>query len=95
MSHKLKPVVTKWYKRLDNGEMFEVIAVDEVDGFVDVQNFDGEVAEMTLHAWRNLNLARVSAPDWHDSYGSFESDRDVANLNMIWDKWQKGLRVMH
>lgn len=95
MSNKLKPVIARWYQRLDNGDVFEVVGVDEDDGFVDVQNFDGEVSEMTLQTWHELDLARVSAPEWHDSYGSYESDRNIASLNTIWDGWQKELRVMH
>lgn len=95
MTNKLKPVIARWYQRLDNGDVFEVVGVDEDDGFVDVQNFDGEVSEMTLQTWRELDLARVSAPEWHDNYGSYESDRNIASLNTIWDGWQKELRVMH
>ncbi|HVY22371.1 MAG TPA: DUF6763 family protein [Steroidobacteraceae bacterium] len=95
MTNKLKPVIARWYQRLDNGDVFEVVGVDEDDGFVDVQNFDGEVSEMTLQTWRELDLARVSAPEWHDNYRSYESDRNIASLNTIWDGWQKELRVMH
>ena len=95
MSNKLKPLVTKWYRRLDSNEEFEVIAVDESDGIVDVQTFDGEVMEMTLKTWRSLDLAHISVPEWHESYGNDESNRDTTSLNMIWDKWQKGSGMMH
>ena len=95
MCNKFKPVVTKWYERLDTGEIFEVIAVDEADGIIDVQNFEGDVAEMDMKTWRELDLGRVSSPQWQDRCSPYETDRDITTLNMIWDQWQQGSRAMH
>ena len=95
MSNKLKPVVTRWYQRIDNGDVFEVIAVDETDGMVDIQNFDGEVAEMSMKTWRRLDLIRVAAPEYSDHCAPYETDRDLTTLNLIWDQWQQGSRAMH
>ena len=93
--NRLKPVVTRWYERLDSGEVFEVIAVDDVDGVVDVQNLDGEVAEMNIATWRKLNLIRVTMPDWSDYRSPFDIDRDVATLNVVWEQWQQESKPMH
>lgn len=40
MSNQLDPVVTQWYQYRDEGTLFEVIAVDDRDGTVDIQDFD-------------------------------------------------------
>jgi hypothetical protein len=95
MFNKLKPVVTRWYEREDTGEIFEVIAVDAADGMVDVQNFEGEVAEMDMKTWQELNLSRVRSPQWYDRCAPYEVDRDITALNIIWDKWQQGSSAMH
>lgn len=94
-ANKLKPVVTRWYECLDTGDIFEVIAVDDLDEIVDVQNFSGEVAEMNMNIWRQLRLVRIAAPQWSDTCLPYESDHDVTMLNNVWDQWQQGSRAMH
>jgi len=95
MSNKLKPMVTRWYEREDTGEIFEVIAVDVADGMVDVQNFEGDVAEMDMKAWQQLNLSRVRSPKWYDRRAPYKVDRHITALNVIWDKWQQGSGATH
>lgn len=93
--NRLKPTVTRWYECIDTGDVFEVIAVDEHDEIVDVQNFDGEVAEMNMTTWRQLRLVRVAAPQWSDHNLPYESDHDVKMLNNVWNQWHQGSRAMH
>ena len=45
-----EPRVGDWY-RLNGGELFEVVAVDDDDGTVEIQYFDGTVEEMDLEDW--------------------------------------------
>jgi urease accessory protein UreF len=93
--NKLKPIVTRWYQCVDTGDIFEVIAVDEVDEVVDVQNFAGEVAEMNMNAWRRLRLIRIAAPHWPDHGLPYESDHEITMLNKVWSQWHQGSRSMH
>ncbi len=95
MLNKLKPIVTKWYERVDTDEVFEVIAVDHIDGVVDVQNLEGDVAEMDMATWRNLKLERIAAPHWRDYNVRYASDAHVAKLNNVWEQWQQGSDAMH
>jgi hypothetical protein len=45
-----KPIVGDWYRRT-SGELFEVVAVDEEDGTIGVQHFDGTVEEFDFDSW--------------------------------------------
>jgi hypothetical protein len=45
-----QPSVGDWY-RLSGGELFEVVAVDDDDGTIEIQYFDGTVQEMDLEDW--------------------------------------------
>jgi hypothetical protein len=47
---RVRPDVGKWY-RSGGGEAYEVVALDEDDGTVEVQYFDGTVAEFELEDW--------------------------------------------
>ena len=41
------PVIGSWSTR-PNGTLFEVVAVDEDDGTVDIQLYDGTIGEMEI-----------------------------------------------
>ena len=66
-----KPEVGAWY-RLRDGESFEVVAIDEDDGTIEMQTFDGTVEEMDIEDWETQwedgGLEAAEAPeDWSGS----------------------------
>jgi hypothetical protein len=61
------PMIGSWFRN-PNGTTFEVVAVDEEDGTVEIQQFDGTIGEEDIDHWRQLLLVEVSAPeDWSGS----------------------------
>ncbi|MDJ0793053.1 MAG: hypothetical protein QNI98_02330 [Woeseiaceae bacterium] len=61
------PVIGQWFKR-PNGTLFEVVAIDEGDQTVEIQQFDGTIDEFDANRWQDLMLTEVSAPeDWSGS----------------------------
>ncbi len=76
------PAIGNWFRR-PNGILFEVVAVDEEDGTIEIQQFDGTIGEVEIENWPQLLLVEVSAPeDWsgavdmdpEDYVGRKESD---------------------
>ncbi len=68
-----------WY-RLNGGELFEVVAVDEDDGTIEIQYFDGTVEEMDVEdwnaQWEDGGLEAAEAPeDWSGSV-DVESEKE-------------------
>lgn len=66
-----QPRIGDWY-RSNGGELFEVVAVDEDDGTIDIQYFDGTVEEMDREDWEaqwEEGLIEVAEPpeDWSGS----------------------------
>lgn len=58
------PVVGHWFRR-PNGTLFDIVAIDEEDGTIEIQQFDGTIDEVDLENWPELLLIEVSAPeDW-------------------------------
>ena len=58
------PVIGHWFRR-PNGMLFEVVAIDEQDATIEIQQFDGTIDEVELEAWPDLLLVEVRAPeDW-------------------------------
>lgn len=61
------PVVGEWYRQ-DTAVIFEVVALDQDDGTIEVQYFDGTVEEFDLESWELMLLEPVVAPeDWSGS----------------------------
>lgn len=74
-----QPSVGSWY-RLEGGETFEVVAIDDEEGTIEVQYFDGTVEEMDFDDWElqceERGLAPTDPPeDWTGSV-DVEPDRD-------------------
>lgn len=65
------PTIGSWYRH-PNGSLFEVVAVDEEDGTVELQHFDGTLDELDLEAWPSLLIESVGAPE--DCSGSLDMD---------------------
>ena len=56
------PLVGTWY-RDPLERCFEVVAVDQESGVVQVRYEEGEDAELTLADWRHVMIDRDGAPD--------------------------------
>ena len=63
MSHELDPKVGRWYRRLDNEQLFKVVSIDEDDGLVEIKNVDGDVEEIDATDWIELDLEFAEAPE--------------------------------
>lgn len=58
------PVVGDWYRNL-KGELFEVVAIDDEDGTVSIQYFDGSLEATDLDSWFELSVEPIEPPeDW-------------------------------
>jgi hypothetical protein len=59
--------VGHWYRRL-NGNLFEVVAVDEEQNTVELQHFDGTIEGVEIDIWQDIDLEPAQAPeDWSGS----------------------------
>ena len=76
----VRPDIGEWYRVRDGG-LLEVVAIDEDDGTIEVQYFDGTVEELELAAWeaqRAQGQIEDAEPpeDWSGSV-DVEGDEDT------------------
>jgi hypothetical protein len=76
----MQPCVGEWYRGVTN-ELFEVVAVDDEDGTIEIQYFDGTVAEMDFESWQlqllDRTLDAADAPeDWSGAVDVESEDLD-------------------
>jgi len=75
VSNRLQPVVGHWYSHRDKGAMFQVVALDEDSGTIEIQEFDGGIDELDLDEWRELAVESAAQPeDWGGPVDDVEPD---------------------
>ena len=77
MGREYEPVVGKWFRDLDEEESFLVMSVNEDDELVEIQHVDGEVEEIDLDTWHELDLEPTEQPEgWTGSVDDGDDDED-------------------
>lgn len=75
MATELDPVVGNWYLNTENDTTFEVVAMDEDEGTIEVQMYEGEVEEIDIDDWYEMNLEEAAEPDdWVGAYDDTDDD---------------------
>lgn len=76
MSHELDPKVGRWYRRLDDEQLFKVVSIDEDDGLVEIKTVDGEIEELDSTEWVELDLEAAEAPEDYVDHDEEPEDED-------------------
>ncbi|MDE2052550.1 MAG: hypothetical protein KGJ72_16200, partial [Gammaproteobacteria bacterium] len=71
MSRDYEPVPGQWYENLEDEESFRVLTVDEDSELVEIEYLDGEIEEIDLETWHEMDLEQTDEPE-----GWAESDED-------------------
>ena len=75
MGNRLPPIVGNWYAHRDKGALFQVVALDEDAGTIEIQEFDGGLDELDLDEWRALAVVTAAQPeDWSGPVDDVEPD---------------------
>jgi hypothetical protein len=76
VSREYAPVPGKWYENKEEEETFRVLTVDEDEELVEIEYVDGEIEELDLDTWHELDLELTEEPEgWAgDDDGDDEED---------------------
>lgn len=75
MINHLRPRVGCWYNHLDKGDLFQVVALDDASGTIEIQEFDGGLDEVDFEEWRQMFIEPAAAPeDWSGPVDDIEKD---------------------
>ena len=73
------PAIGDWYET-QVGNKFEIIAVDDEDGSIDIQHFDGTVEELDFDAWEESEFFPSDPPE--DYSGSLDIEREDYGVDL-------------
>jgi hypothetical protein len=85
VSRDFDPVPGQWYEDLDREEVFKVVSLDPDDMLVRIQWLDGEIEDLDLEAWNELDLEQAEEPEgWVDEEEELD-DEDEDDVDEDWD----------
>lgn len=77
MPTTIKPVEGRWYEEVEMGRVFQVISVDYEEGMIEIEDEEGEIEELTLEDWYDMDIEPASMDeDWEDDEGINYMDED-------------------
>jgi hypothetical protein len=89
----LSAQIGAWYKDLQSGSVFEVVAVDDAAQTIEVQLLEGELCEYDRDSWRQMLLQEVEEPeDWRHAFDQ-DDDGDADRPRHL-DNWDNPLDLI-
>lgn len=92
MAFTADPVIGLWYHNLELDNLFEVIALDDKDHTIEIQEFDGSVDEIDMDSWRQMQLE--ISPEPEDLSGAWDvgefDDLGSSITDTAPEDWQMG-----
>lgn len=87
MGRDYEPVKGQWYENAEEDETFRVLSVDEDGELVEIEYLDGDIEELDLDAWHEMDLERIEEPEgWTASAEDEEDDdEDLDDDDDDWD----------
>jgi len=81
VSRDNEPVKGQWYENTEDQETFRVLSVDEDVELVEIEYLDGEIEELDIEEWHELDLELIAEPE-----GWSEDDEDEEENDEEWDE---------
>jgi hypothetical protein len=83
------PVKGQWFEDLEENEIFRVLSVDPDEEIVEVQYENGDIEEMDLDTWHELDLERAEEPEGWASDEKDEKDKEEEEEDDDEDDWDE------
>lgn len=86
MSRDYEPVPGQWYENLEEEESFRVLSVDEDSELVEIEYLDGDIEEIDLETWHEMDLERTEEPEGWTGSAEEEEEEDDEEEDEDWDE---------
>ncbi len=87
MSRDYEPVPGQWYENLEDEQSFRVLTVDEDSELVEIEYLDGEIEEIDLETWHEMDLEQTDEPEgWAESDEDEDEDEEEEDDEDDWDE---------
>jgi hypothetical protein len=77
VSRDYEPAKGQWYQNVEEDETFRVLSVDEDAELVEIEYLDGDIEEMDIDTWHEMDLEKIEEPEgWADKDDEDDEDED-------------------
>jgi hypothetical protein len=77
VSRDYEPVPGQWYENLEEEEPFRVLSMDEDSELIEIEYLDGDIEEIDLETWHEMDLELTQEPEgWSEPGEKEEKDDD-------------------
>ena len=77
MARDYDPVQGQWFEDLEENEVFRVLSVDPDEEIIEIQYENGDIEEIDLDTWHELDLERAEEPEgWASDEGEDEDEEE-------------------
>jgi predicted dehydrogenase len=81
------PVQGQWYEDLEENEIFRVLSVDPDEEIIEVQYENGDIEEIDLDTWHELDLERAEEPEgWASDDDDDDEEEEEDEDEDDWDE---------
>jgi hypothetical protein len=88
VSRDYEPVKGQWYENVEDDETFRVLSVDEDAELVEIEYLDGDIEEMDIDTWHEMDLEKIEEPEgWADKDEEEEDEDDLDEEDDEDDDW--------
>lgn len=88
----ITPQVGCWYKDLQQGNIFEIVAIDEDHDAIEAQLLDGEICEYDMDSWEQMLVESVEEPeDWRTPFELSDDDSRFSDDTFLPEDWNSPL----
>jgi hypothetical protein len=83
VGREYEPAAGRWYRDLEEDESFLVLSIDEDAEIIEIQHVDGDIEEIDLDTWAEMDLEPTEQPEgWTGSV----TDEDDLDEDEEWDE---------
>ena len=86
MGREYEPTAGKWYRDLEEDESFQVLSVDEDEELVEIQHLDGDIEELDLETWAEMDLEPTDEPEGWSGSGDDDEDEELDEDDEDWEE---------
>ena len=89
MAREYEPVAGQWYENIDENESFRVLSVDEDSELIEIEYLDGDIEEIDLDTWAELDLDKIDQPEGWSADDDEEEEKEEKDEKEELEEWDE------
>jgi hypothetical protein len=90
VSRDYEPTPGQWYENLEEEESFRVLSVDEDSELIEIEYLDGDIEEIDVEAWHEMDLDLTDEPEgWSDADEEEDEEEEDEEEDEDDDDWDE------